>query len=114
MDWVAASPLPVLNSAVGVLKTAPHPNAARFFAGWLGTTDGQNIRYTTSGQAIEVGKNAIGTVAERIKTSKPAIIRERTLSILEIRRELEKCSARCGKMIQRPRNPLAANHFLRL
>jgi ABC-type Fe3+ transport system substrate-binding protein len=83
----------VLNSAVGVLKTAPHPNAARFFAGWLGTTDGQNIRYTTSGQAIEVGKNAIGTVAERIKTSKPAIILETEknfASILEIQRELGK------------------------
>ena len=93
VDWVAASPLPVLNSAVGVLKTAPHPNAARFFAGWLGTTDGQNIRYTTSGQAIEVGKNAIGTVAERIKTSKPTIILETEknfASILEIQRELGK------------------------
>jgi len=93
VDWVAASPLPVLNSAVGVLKTAPHPNAARFFAGWLGGADGQNIRYTTSGQAIEVGKNAIGTVAERIKTSKPAIILETEknfASILEIQRELGK------------------------
>jgi iron(III) transport system substrate-binding protein len=93
VDWVAASPLPVLNSAVGVLKTAPHPNAARFFAGWLGGAEGQNIRYTTSGQAIEVGKNAIGTVAERIKTSKPAIIFETEknfASILEIQRELGK------------------------
>ena len=76
MDWVAVSPLPVLNSAVGVLKTAPHPNAARFFAGWLGGAEGQKIRYSTSGQAIEVGKNAIGTVAERIGATKPAIILE--------------------------------------
>ena len=33
VDWVPVSPLPVLTSAEGVLKTAPHPNAARFFAG---------------------------------------------------------------------------------
>src|SRR6476646_749496 len=32
VDWVPVSPLPVLTSAVGVLKTAAHPNAARFFA----------------------------------------------------------------------------------
>ena len=93
VDWVAVSPLPVLNSAVGVLKTAPHPNAARFFAGWLGTTEGQNIRYTTTGQAIEVGKNAIGTVAERIRSGNPAIILETEKNfgpILEIQRELGK------------------------
>ena len=93
VDWVAASPLPVLNSAVGVLKTAPHPNAARFFAGWLGSAEGQKIRYATTGQAIEVGKNSIGTVAERIKASKPAIILETEknfASILEIQRELGK------------------------
>ncbi|HEY7555865.1 MAG TPA: extracellular solute-binding protein [Candidatus Binatia bacterium] len=93
VDWVAVSPLPVLTSAVGVLKTAPHPDAARFFAGWLGTAEGQKIRYTTSGQAMEVGKNAIGTVAERIKTNQPAIIleTEKTFAtILEIQRELGK------------------------
>jgi iron(III) transport system substrate-binding protein len=93
VDWVAVSPLPVLNSAVGVLKTAPHPNAARFFAGWLGSTEGQNIRYTLSGQAIEVGKNAIGAVAERIKTNQPSIILETEknfAAILEVQRELGK------------------------
>ena len=93
VDWVAASPLPVLNSAVGVLKTAPHPNAARFFAGWLGSAEGQKIRYATTGQAIEVGKNAIGAVAERIKASKPAVILETDknfAAILEIQRELGK------------------------
>ena len=37
VDWVAVSPLPVLTSAEGVLKTAAHPNAGRFFAGWMGT-----------------------------------------------------------------------------
>jgi iron(III) transport system substrate-binding protein len=93
VDWIAASPLPVLNSAVGVLKTAPHPNAARFFAGWLGGPEGQKIRYTTSGQAIEVGKNALGAVADRIKASQPAIILETDknfAAILEVQRELGK------------------------
>jgi ABC-type Fe3+ transport system substrate-binding protein len=93
VDWVAASPLPVLTSAVGVLKTAAHPNAARFFAGWMGTPEGQKIRYGTRGQAMEVGRNAIGNVAERIKSQQPAIILETDktfASILEIQRELGK------------------------
>jgi len=93
VDWVAVSPLPVLTSAEGVLKTAPHPNAARFFAGWMGTPEGQNIRYATQGQAMEVGKNAIGNVAERIRSEKPSIILETDktfASILEIQRELGK------------------------
>jgi iron(III) transport system substrate-binding protein len=93
VGWVAASPLPVLTSAVGVLKTAPHPNAARFFAGWMGTAEGQKIRYATTGQANEVGKSAIGSVAERIRAQQPAIILETDktfASILEIQRELGK------------------------
>jgi iron(III) transport system substrate-binding protein len=93
VDWVAPSPLPVLTSAVGVLKTAAHPNAARFFAGWLGTPEGQRIRYNTSGQSMEVGRNAIGNVAERIKSQQPSIILETDktfASILEIQRELGK------------------------
>ena len=93
VDWIPVAPLPVLTSAVGVLKTAPHPNAARFFAGWMGTTEGQKVRYETSGQANEVGKNAIGAVAERIKTTRPAIILETDKNfstILEIQRELGK------------------------
>ena len=93
VDWVAVSPLPVLTSAEGVLKTAAHPNAARFFAGWMGTPDGQKIRYATQGQAMEVGKNAIGNVAERIKSQQPAIILETDktfATILEIQRELGK------------------------
>ena len=93
VDWVAASPLPVLTSAEGVLKSAPHPNAARFFAGWMGTPEGQKIRYATRGQSMEVGRNAIGNVAERIKSQKPAIILETDktfASILEIQRELGK------------------------
>lgn len=93
VDWVAASPLPVLTSAVGVLKTAPHPNAARFFAGWMGTAEGQKIRYATTGQANEVGKSAIGSVADRIRAQQPAIILETDktfATILEIQRELGK------------------------
>jgi len=93
VDWVAVSPLPVLTSAEGVLKTATHPNAGRFFAGWMGTPEGQKIRYASRGQAMEVGRNAIGNVAERIRTQKPAIILETDktfASILEIQRELGK------------------------
>jgi len=93
VDWVAVSPLPVLTSAEGVLKTAPHPNAARFFAGWMATPEGQKIRHATRGQSMEVGRNAIGNVAERIRSQKPAIILEtdKTFAgILEIQRELGK------------------------
>jgi iron(III) transport system substrate-binding protein len=93
VDWVPVTPLPVLNSAMGVLKTARNPNAARFIAGWFGTAEGQNIRYSTTGQAIEVGKNGIGTVAERIRAAKPSIILETEKNfgpILEIQRELGK------------------------
>ncbi len=93
VDWVPVAPLPVLTSAVGVLKTAPHPNAARFFAGWMGTTEGQKVRYETSGQANEVGRNSIGAVADRIKAAHPAIILETEknfTAILEIQRELGK------------------------
>jgi ABC-type Fe3+ transport system substrate-binding protein len=93
VDWVPVSPLPVLTSAVGVLKTARHPNAARFFAGWMGTAEGQNIRYATTGQANEVGRTAIGAVAERIKAAQPAVILETDktfATILEIQRELGK------------------------
>lgn len=93
VDWVAVSPLPVLTSAEGVLKTAAHPNAGRFFAGWMGTAEGQKIRYAARGQAMEVGRNAIGNVAERIRSQQPAIILETDktfASILEIQRELGK------------------------
>jgi iron(III) transport system substrate-binding protein len=93
VDWIAVSPLPVLTSADGVLKSAPHPNAARFFAGWMSTPEGGKIRYATRGQSMEIGRNAIGNVAERIKSQKPAIILETDktfASILEIQRELGK------------------------
>ena len=93
VDWIAPSPLPVLTSAEGVLKTASHPNAARFFAGWMGTAEAQKIRYSIRGQSMEVGKNAIGNVAERLRSEKPAIIleTEKTFAgILEIQREMGK------------------------
>ena len=93
VDWVAPSPLPVLTSAEGVLKTAPHPNAARFFAGWMGTAEAQKIRYSIRGQSMEVGRNAIGNVADRIRSEKPAVIleTEKTFAgILEIQREMGK------------------------
>lgn len=93
VDWVPVSPLPMLTSALGVLKTAPHPNAARFFAGWMGMIDGQKIIYEHSGQATLVGKNAYGPEAERLKTAGPKIILETDqnfASILEVQRELGK------------------------
>jgi len=76
VEWVAVSPLPILTSALGVLKTAPHANAARLFAGWFGTPEGQKVIYKHSGQTILVGKNTIGGVAEKIKAIQPKIILE--------------------------------------
>ena len=49
--------------------------------------------YESSGQANEVGRNAIGAVAERIKAARPAVILETDknfTTILEIQRELGK------------------------
>jgi iron(III) transport system substrate-binding protein len=93
VDWVPVSPLPMLTSALGVLKTAPHPNAARLFAGWMGTVEGQKIIHEYSGQATLVGKNAYGPEAERLKEAKPKIILETDqnfAAILEVQRELGK------------------------
>ena len=93
IDWVPVSPLPLLTSALGVVKTAPHPNAARFFAGWMGSLEGQKIIYEYSGQATLVGKNAYGPEAERLKAARPKIILETDknfAAILEVQRELGK------------------------
>jgi len=93
VDWLPVTPLPMLTSAMGVVKTAPHPNAARFFAGWMGTLEGQKIIYEHSGQATLVGKNAYGNVAERLKSAKPKIILETDANyaaILDVQRELGK------------------------
>ena len=93
IDWVPVSPLPLLTSALGVVKTAPHPNAAKFFAGWMGTIEGQKIIYEYSGQATLVGKNAYGPEAERLKTARPKVILETDqnfAAILDVQRELGK------------------------
>jgi iron(III) transport system substrate-binding protein len=93
IDWVPVSPLPLLTSALGVVKTAPHPNAARLFAGWLGTIEGQKIIYEYSGQATLVGKNAYGPEAERLKTAHPKIILETDqnfAAIQDVQREIGK------------------------
>jgi iron(III) transport system substrate-binding protein len=93
IDWVPVSPLPLLTSALAVVKTAPHPNAARFFAGWMGTIEGQKIIYEYSGQATLVGKNAYGPEAERLKTARPKIILETDqnfAAIQDVQREIGK------------------------
>jgi iron(III) transport system substrate-binding protein len=93
IEWVPVSPLPLLTSALGVVKTAPHPNAARFFAGWMGTLEGQKIIHEYSGQATLVGKNAYGPEAERLKAARPKIILETDknfAAILDVQRELGK------------------------
>ncbi len=92
VDWVAASTLPVLNTALGVIKTAPHPNAARFFAGWLGGAEGQKIRYSTSARPSRWAKTRL---APSPKESKPLSRRsywnrKDFATILEIQRELGK------------------------
>jgi hypothetical protein len=59
----------------------------------MGTTEGQRIRYEATGQANEVGRNAIGAVADRIKAAHPPVILETDknfTAILEIQRELGK------------------------
>jgi len=93
IEWVPVSPLPLLTSALGVVKTAPHPNAAKFFAGWLGTIEGQKIIYEYSGQATLVGKNAYGPEAERLKTTRPKIILETDqnfAAVQDVQREIGK------------------------
>lgn len=93
VDWVPLSPLPMLTSALGVLKTAAHPNAAKFFAGWLGSIEGQKIIHEYSGQAILVGKNAYGPEAERLKAARPKIILETDqnfAAIQDVQREMGK------------------------
>ena len=93
IDWVPVSPLPLLTSAMGVVKTAPHPSAARFFAGWMGTIEGGKIIYEYSGQATLVGKNAYGPEAERLKATHPKIILETDknyAAIQDVQREIGK------------------------
>jgi iron(III) transport system substrate-binding protein len=42
-DWVKLEPVPVALDAVGILKDAPHPNAARLLVDFLTSEDGQRV-----------------------------------------------------------------------
>jgi iron(III) transport system substrate-binding protein len=42
-DWIAMEPVPVALDAVGILKEAPHPNAARLLVDFLTSEDGQRV-----------------------------------------------------------------------
>jgi iron(III) transport system substrate-binding protein len=42
-DWLRIEPVPVAFDAVGVLKDAPHPNAARLLVDFLTSEDGQRV-----------------------------------------------------------------------
>ncbi len=93
VDWVAVNPLLIITSALGVPKTAPHPNAGRFLAGWLGTSEGQKILYEYSGNAMLMGRNAFGVEAEKIKAAGVRILLEtdqNSAAIVGIQGELGK------------------------
>jgi iron(III) transport system substrate-binding protein len=42
-DWIKMEPVPVALDAVGILKDAPHPNAARLLVDFLTSEDGQRV-----------------------------------------------------------------------
>src|SRR5262245_17406516 len=42
-DWIAMEPVPVALDAVGILKDAPHPNAARLLVDFLTSEEGQRV-----------------------------------------------------------------------
>jgi len=42
-EWLAMEPVPVAFDAVGILKAAPHPNAARLLVDFLTSEDGQKV-----------------------------------------------------------------------
>ena len=42
-DWLKLEPVPVAFDAVGILKDAPHPNAARLLVDFLTSEDGQKV-----------------------------------------------------------------------
>src|SRR6266850_1594422 len=42
-DWLALEPVPVAFDAVGILKNAPHPNAARLLVDFVASEDGQKV-----------------------------------------------------------------------
>ena len=43
VDWVKLEPLLGLFSEMGILKDAPHPNAARLFVEWVMSEEGQKV-----------------------------------------------------------------------
>ena len=42
-DWLKLEPVPVAFDAVGILKDAPHPNAAKLFTEWLFDVEAQQV-----------------------------------------------------------------------
>jgi ABC-type Fe3+ transport system substrate-binding protein len=42
-DWIAMEPVPVAFDALGILKDAPHPNAARLLVEFLLSNEGQSV-----------------------------------------------------------------------
>src|SRR5438552_503279 len=42
-DWLKLEPVPVAFDAVGILKDAPHPNAARLLVDFVASEDGQKV-----------------------------------------------------------------------
>jgi iron(III) transport system substrate-binding protein len=42
-DWIKMEPVPVALDAAGILKAAPHPNAARLLVDFLTSEDGQRV-----------------------------------------------------------------------
>jgi iron(III) transport system substrate-binding protein len=43
VDWLKIEPVPVAFDAVGILKDAPHPNAARLLVEFLASEEGQTV-----------------------------------------------------------------------
>jgi iron(III) transport system substrate-binding protein len=43
VDWLKTEPLPVALGAAGILREAPHPNAARLLIEFLTSADGQTV-----------------------------------------------------------------------
>ena len=42
-DWLKLEPVPVALDSAGILKDAPHPNAARLLIEFLTSEDGQKV-----------------------------------------------------------------------
>jgi iron(III) transport system substrate-binding protein len=59
--FTLADPAPVYVQYSGIVAKAPHPNAAKLFANWLLSTDGQQTYNTAAGQASALG-NLKGTI----------------------------------------------------